>query len=158
MTTFKMMGFCLMVKDVMTSRDFYENILGQEIEMNINNINVGYKGGLAIWQKAYAHNLIFGKQVLSENNSNLELYMETSNIEAAFNKAKEHNCKFINELLTQPWMQRCFRIYDPDNFIVEVAETMPDVIIRLKYEGNNIDEIITKTMMPKEIVETVING
>ncbi len=158
MNTVKVMGFCLMVEDVMTSRKFYEELLDQEIEMNINNINVGYKGGLAIWQKQYAHNLIFGKQIITKDNNNLEIYTEAVNIETTYSKFKESGTKFVNEMMVQPWMQKCFRVYDPDNFIVEVAESMPDVIIRLHKEGMNNQDIIAKTMMPIEMVDAVLNS
>jgi hypothetical protein len=158
MNTVQMMGFCLMVEDVMASRKFYENVLDQDVEMNINNINVGYKGGLNIWQKEYAHTLIFGKEIGTQDNNNLELYMEATDIEATYLKVKASRINFVNDMMVQPWLQKCFRIYDPDNFIVEIAEPMPDVIIRLYKEGMNKEDIVTNTMMPVELVSAVIDS
>ena len=47
----------MLVKDVEKSKHFYNVILGQEIIMDFGR-NVGFKGGLAIWERDYALDLI----------------------------------------------------------------------------------------------------
>ena len=72
----------LLVEDVEKSKHFYNSILGQKIIMDFGR-NVGFEGGLAIWEKEYALNLIFqdrAKEIMVGAN-NSEVYFETKNIE-----------------------------------------------------------------------------
>ena len=50
----------LLVKDIEKSKHFYNTILGQNIVMDFGR-NVGFEGGLSIWEWEYALNLIFGE-------------------------------------------------------------------------------------------------
>ncbi len=43
----------LFVRDVQVSRQFYEGLLGMQVRMDFG-LNVGYAGGLAIWDAEYA--------------------------------------------------------------------------------------------------------
>ncbi len=158
MQELKLSSFVLFVNKINTSKEFYEKVLGQEIALEINNINIGFKSGLALWNKEYATKLIFDKgfKGISENN-NLEIYFETNTIERMYKKVQELSIKIIHEINTQPWQQRVFRFYDPDNFIIEVAETMEEVIKRLNKENLTIQAIAEKTFMPKEIIQAILN-
>ncbi|GAH41494.1 unnamed protein product [marine sediment metagenome] len=62
----------------------------------------------------------------------------------------------LSKMYEQPWGQRCFRIYDPDNHIIEFGEPMPTVIKRFSSQGLSIEEIVKKTLMPLEIVKKVL--
>ena len=59
----------LFVQDIEASRNFYEKLLGQEVEMDFGP-NVSFKGGFAIWQIEHAAQMIFerfGWQVFTEH-------------------------------------------------------------------------------------------
>ena len=152
----KLTGFLLFVNDVAVSKQFYQKLFDQEIELDIHGINIGFKSGLALWQKNYAQKMIFGENFDSNSSQNTEIYFETANVESMWEKIQQTEAEIIHPLTVQPWQQRVFRIYDPDNFIIEVAETMPDVIKRLSNDGMSIETIVEKTFMPKEIVEGII--
>lgn len=49
-----------------------------------------------------------------------------------------------------------FRCSDPDGFIIEVGETMPDLVKRLDREGLSPEEIERQSMMPLEIVRAIL--
>lgn len=150
-------SFVLFVDNVSISKNFYEKILDQEVSLNINDINVGFKSGLALWQKQYAQKTIFDKEMSTNKVSNsIELYFETSNLDEMFEKIHKNNVNVLHSIKVQPWQQRVFRIYDPDYNIIEIAETMEEVIKRLKDSGMSIELIIEKTFMPKEIVESFL--
>lgn len=152
-------GFVLLSEDVTKAKYFYEVLLGQEVEMDFGGINIGFKGGLGLWQKEYAQNLIFGKRLITpETQNDVELYFEIADLETLFENLQSAGVNIIHPIRTAPWQQRGFRVYDPDNFIVEISESMPDVIIRLHKEGLTATEIIEKSMMPAEVVEAVINS
>ena len=154
---FILTGFVLFTENVAKSKDFYQNILGQEVILEIGEINISFKGGLALWDKKYAQNNIFGKTKPSGKSDDLEIYLETSDIDGAFKRITDSGIKVIHPISVQPWQQKVFRINDPDGFIVEVAEKMDDVIKRLKSEGLSEKEISAKTFMPEEYVNSVIN-
>ena len=125
--------------------------------MDINSINVGFKSGLAIWDKKYATNVIFENQnVNKSDNTNLEIYFETNALDEVFKKVSDMNVNILHGIKTQPWQQRVFRFYDPDKFIIEAAETMEEVIKRLSKENMTVDAIAEKTFMPKEVVQAML--
>lgn len=158
MANLKLHSFVLFVDDIAKSRNFYENILNQELVANFGDINIGYKSGLGLWQRKYAHNIIYKTENPENSGSkNSELYLETDNLDAIFEKINQNNVKILHPIVTQPWLQRGFRIYDPDNFIVEISESMEEVVKRLIKEGMPLKEISEKTYMPIEYINSLID-
>ena len=157
MSELKLSSFVLFVSDVARSKEFYTHVLDQEVTMDINNINVGFKSGLAIWDKKYATNVIFENQNESKNdNKNLEIYFETNHLDAIHEKVTGMGIRMIHGIKTQPWQQRVFRFNDPDDFIIEIGETMDEVIKRLHRENMTIEAIAEKTFMPKEVIQAML--
>ncbi|MDY6864431.1 MAG: VOC family protein [Halobacteriota archaeon] len=156
MTELKLHSFVILVKDIGVSKRFYQEILSQEVEMDFGK-NVGFKSGLALWDKKYAKNIIFGSKVSSsDDNRNLEVYFETDNLPEIYDKVKENKVEVIHDIREQPWGQRVFRIFDPDGFIIEIAESMMDVVRRLIGEGVSKEAVSEKTMMPKEAIDAIL--
>jgi predicted enzyme related to lactoylglutathione lyase len=157
MASLKLTTFVLFVKDVTISKEFYEKILDQEVVLNIQNINIGFKSGLGLWQKQYAENLIFEKEIKpNDAPGKFEVYFETSQVDELFDKIQKSNIKVLHPIKTQPWQQRVFRMYDPDDHIIEVGETMENVVKRLYKSDMSIESISEKTFMPKEVVEAML--
>jgi predicted enzyme related to lactoylglutathione lyase len=158
MKNLKLTSFVIFVDNIEISKNFYTNILGQEIEMDFG-VNIGFKGGLGLWQKEYGQKVIFGSKCPPlEKKNEMEIYFETSDIEKMWDSIKSNNVKVIHEITTQPWQQRVFRFYDPDNFIVEIGESMQDVVKRLSKSGLTNQEIFEKTSMPINIVELILQA
>jgi len=171
----KLTSFVLFVSDVTRSKDFYVTVLGQEVAMDIGNVNVGFKSGLAIWERKYATNTIFGNEVAQgfnpaqgdnpaqsdnparvRNLANSEIYFETDDIDAAFKKVTAANVKLVHPIRVQPWQQRVFRLYDPDGFVVEIGESMDVTIKRLSLGDPSVEAIAAKTFMPIEAVRAIL--
>jgi len=147
------------VSDVEKSKRFYNVVLGQKITVDFG-ANVGFEGGLSIWEKKYALNTIFkekAKQVAVGAN-NAEIYFEASNLEALFESLVKQQVKVIHPIMKHPWGQRAFRIYDPDNHIIEFGEPMADVVFRLHNQGLSVEAIAEKSMMPPEFIKSVIQS
>lgn len=158
MANLKLSSFVLFVSDVTKSKEFFVNVLDQEIAMEISNINIGFKSGLGLWDKKYATNVIFGKEMTSQEDCReLEIYFETDDLDRIYKRVSDFKIELIHDIKVQPWQQRVFRFYDPDNFIIEVGETMDEVIKRLNKEDMPIDMIAEKTFMPKEVIQEIIN-
>lgn len=146
----------LLVKDIEKSKHFYNEILGQKIIMDFGK-NMGFEGGFAIWEREYALNLIFQNDTsnIKVGINNLEIYFELNDLEDLYNQLKG-KVKIIHPIREQPWGQRGFRVYDPDDHILEFAETMENVVLRLHRKGLDLDEIAKKSMMPIEFVQMTI--
>jgi catechol 2,3-dioxygenase-like lactoylglutathione lyase family enzyme len=147
----------LLVEDIERSKRFYGAVLGQKVVMDFGR-NVGFEGGLAIWERDYALNLIFqGKaQGVKAGGNNLEVYFESGDVEALYKRLTGEGVKVIHSIVEQPWGQRVFRVYDPDNHIVEFAESMASVVLRLDKNGLSLEEIAKKSLMPMEFIKMVL--
>jgi predicted enzyme related to lactoylglutathione lyase len=146
-----------LVNDIEKSKEFYNVLLGQKIIMDFGR-NVGFEGGLAIWEKEYALNLIF--QERSNNvhvgSNNSEIYFECDDLDALYSRVSKDETKVIHSVRQHPWGQRAFRMYDPDNHIIEFAESMESVVKRLNLEGLSLEEISKKSMMPMDFIEMAL--
>lgn len=120
--------------------------------------NVGFKGGLAIWERDYALNLMFQEKAKDINigANNFEVYFETENLDNLYKRLVKEKVKIIHSKREHPWGQRAFRVYDPDNHIIEFAESMESVVKRLRSEGLGIEEVSKKSMMPIEFIKMVL--
>jgi catechol 2,3-dioxygenase-like lactoylglutathione lyase family enzyme len=150
----------IFVQDIATSRHFYEELLGQEVEMDFGP-NVGFRGGFALWQVDHAFQMIYEHapgSVERQGRRNFELYFETGDLEAASICLSEAGVEHVHPLREQPWSQRAFRVYDPDAHIVELGEPMPAVIARLLGEDLSPIAVAERTGMPLDIVEQIAGG
>jgi len=152
--------FCsvvLLVEDIEKSKYFYNSVLGQKVVMDFGK-NVGFEGGLAIWEKDYALDLIFQEktQKIEVGANNSEIYFESADLDDLIKRLAKEEIKVIHSIREQPWGQRTFRVYDPDNHIVEFAESMESVVQRLHIRGFNLEEIAKKSMMPMEFIKVVL--
>jgi predicted enzyme related to lactoylglutathione lyase len=152
---FRLAGFVLLVSDIERSKRFYQDLFGQEIAMDVG-LNVGFTSGLALWQRDYALTVIHGKAVESRMGNDVEIYFETEEIDEVWEMIRARDIAIVHEIREQPWCQRVFRVYDPDQFIVEVAEPMDAVVRRLQKAGHSEAEIVQKTMMPAAIVRAIL--
>ena len=148
----------LLVKDIEKSKHFYNKILGQKIVMDFGR-NVGFEGGLSIWEKDYALNLIFqekAKNIIVGAN-NFEVYFETDNLDNLFSRIMKENVKVIHSIMEHPWGQRAFRIRDVDDHIIEIAESMESVVRRFNMQGLSLEEIAEKSMMPMPFIKMALS-
>ncbi len=120
--------------------------------------NVGFEGGLAIWERVYALNLIFQEKThdIKVGTNNAEIYFEYDDLDDLFERLMEEDVKVIHSIREQPWGQRVFRIYDPDNHIIEFAESMASVVKRLDVRGFSLEEIAKKSEMPLEFIKMIL--
>ncbi len=134
------------VTDIERSKRFYQDILGQNIKEDYGQ-NVVFEGDFSIHQKDHYASLLGEKEITAGKN-NFELYFEDNNLESLQLKLKNANVAFVHKLKTQPWQQQALRIYDPDNNMIEIGESMIDVCKRLNFEGKSNEEIMKLTSLP----------
>jgi catechol 2,3-dioxygenase-like lactoylglutathione lyase family enzyme len=150
----------IFVQDIAASRRFYEDLLGQEVEMDFGP-SVEFRDGFALWQVDHAFQTIYecapdtterlGRQ-------NYELHFETADAKAASVGLSEAGVEFVHPLREMPWGKRIFRVRDPDGHIVAVGEPMTAVIARLLGEGLSAAAVAERTAMQIKTVEQIAQG
>ena len=154
----KFISAVFFVKDIKEAKHFYANILKQKI-VNDFGRNVGFEGGLSIWDEEYALQTIYNKNwkniIVGENKA--EIYFEVDNIERFYENLVNLGVDIIHPILEHPWGQKGFRALDPDNHILEFSESMEDVVLRLAQEGMTKKQICEKSMMPIEFINLVMD-
>ena len=150
---------CIFVADMDRARAFYEDVLGQT-PVHVLPGYVAYPH-FCLWGTATARRIIFDEAAAAPDGpmgrDNLELYFEDAAIEDAFERVMTR-AEIIHPLKSAPWGQRAFRLRDPDGHIVEVAEPMDAVILRLQGKGLDPVAIASVTMMPEEFVRMVLGS
>lgn len=141
----------IFVADIRKSRRFYETLLEQKVISDFGE-NVGFESGFAIFQRDFAHQVIFGKKKEYGWN-NHELYFECAQIKDVVLRLESNGINFVHPIMEQPWGQLVVRLYDPDGHIVEIGEPLSALVRRLKDSGMNEEQISEKTSLPPEAVE-----
>jgi catechol 2,3-dioxygenase-like lactoylglutathione lyase family enzyme len=154
----KFPGPVIFVKDIQASRRFYEDLLGQTVALDLG-VNVGYVGGLAIWQREHAHEMIFtlgaGKSAPEPQPTHYnfaELVFETADLDEAIRRLDAAGVEWIHRLVEMPWRQRVARCYDPDGHMLELGEPMDVVVHRLVGQGLSVEDAAHQTGMPLPVV------
>lgn len=146
----------LFVLDIETSRKFYEELLEQKIQHDFGS-NVSYHGGLSLWQLSEKHILfeqLISKQAVQRNNR-VEVYFEVDDIKMFYTKLEVADARFLHRLHIEQWQQMTIRIFDPDNHLIEIGESMKAMIQRLKKEGHNIEIISKLTNLSEDFVQSL---
>jgi Predicted enzyme related to lactoylglutathione lyase len=146
------------VEDIQKSRQFYEKVLEQEVEMD-HGANVAFKGGFAIHDAAHYQGLLGETKPIDirVQKNFLELYFESEDLGSLQEKLDSINTKFLHKIREQPWGQRVMRFYDPDGYIIEVGEPLELVVKRFAQQGFSTEEVSQKSSMPLEFVEKVLD-
>lgn len=138
------------VKDIKTSREFYENLLGQKVKFDFGE-NVTFEGDFAIHLSSHFAKLIDNKEIKCGGN-NFELYFEYDDVDKIVSKLKSASVEFVHDVREQPWRQKVVRFFDPDLHIIEVGESMEFLVKRLTLEGLGVEQIREITGLPNEFI------
>ena len=142
------------VSDIEHSRNFYENLLGQEVRYDFGE-NVEFQGGFAIHLGSHFQQLIDNKKIMAGSH-NFELYFEHDDLPQIQERLNNNGVKFVHKVREQPWRQRVMRFYDPDGHMIEVGESMEHLSYRLHAGGMGIEEISKTTSMTVDFVQLSI--
>ena len=150
----------LFVGDINKSKAFYQQVFSLEIKHDFGE-NIVFEQNLSLWDEKRANQIIYQKELQSldlHSKKHVELYFETTDIYETWKKIMSLDVEIIHELKEESWGQRTIRMYDPDNYIIEVAEPMEMVIKRLHETTKmSVDEISRKTQLPIESVREILS-
>jgi catechol 2,3-dioxygenase-like lactoylglutathione lyase family enzyme len=150
----------IFVQDIAASRRFYEELLGQTVEMDFGS-SVDLLGGFNLWQIDHAFQTVYKcapDSIERPGRRNHELHFETADAKALSDRLSKAGVEFVHPLREMPWGKRIFRVRDPDGHIVAVGEPMDAVIARLLGQGMSAQAVAERTAMPLQIVEQVAKG
>ena len=150
----------IFVQDIAVSRRFYEELLGQTVEMDFGP-SVDLQDGFNLWQIDHAFQTIHTRPPDATERlrqGNHELHFETTDAKALSDRLSKAGVEFVHPLREMPWGKRIFRVRDPDGHTVAVGEPMPAVIARLLGEGMSVQAVAERTGMPIELVDQIAQG
>jgi hypothetical protein len=134
---------------------FYEGILNQEVKYDFGE-NITYHGDFAIHLRSHFSKLIDNREI-SPGGNNFELYFEFDDIDNLAEDLSKEGVIFVHEAREQPWRQKVVRIFEPDNNIIEIGESLEYLSYRLSGEGLSVEEITGITQMSTEFTQNSIN-
>lgn len=150
----KYCGTLIIVKDIEQSKLFYQNILKQKVTLDLGT-HVSLENGLSL-QAAYEELIGYPLNTLSKAN-NFQLYFEVDNIDNCYEEISNVNeIEILHNIKEYPWGQKSMRFYDFDKHIIEVGESMENVVKRFLNQGLSVEETSKKTMLPIEFVNQYI--
>ncbi|HOT15970.1 MAG TPA: VOC family protein [Bacteroidales bacterium] len=142
------------VSNINVSKDFYIQLLKQEIELDFGT-NISFKSGISLWQVNQAH-VIAQELNTSSNNNRFELYFESDQIEKDFEELKSRGVKFLHEINEEPWGQQTIRFFDPDGHLVEIGEPMEVFVRNMKKKGLTAKQIAAKSGISIETINSIL--
>jgi catechol 2,3-dioxygenase-like lactoylglutathione lyase family enzyme len=144
----------VMVKDVETSRRFYEGLLEQVVSSD-HGPNLMFAAGFSVWEAEHAESILYEgepEKKVGTGCNNLELYFEGTDIDEVFARLQGAGVEMLQPVHEEPWAQRTFRCFDPDGHIIEVGETMESVVKRLHRRAVSPQDISRRLQLPVEFV------
>ena len=138
----------LVVEHMERSKQFYREVLGQEVVSDLG-ANVTLSCGLSLQTMDSWKQFTRLEQISLGHNAS-ELYFETEDLDAFEERLRSMPISYVHPVHQQPWGQRAMRFYDPDGHIIEVGETMPSVVRRFLAQGLTLEEVAQRTDVPLE--------
>ena len=143
------------VSDLEVSKKFYEEVLNQKIVLDLG-WNVTFDGGFAI-QYNFAELISVDKDTVVKKSHNFELYFEEDDFDGFIERLKKFdNIKYVHPPKKYDWQQRVVRIYDPDDHIIEIGESMAVIAKRYLNQGYSVEETARIIQHPIEFVRSFI--
>lgn len=141
----------LAVKDVKKAKEFYMKFFDQVILYDFGE-NIAFESGLSL-QEDFDWLTGIEKKDIKMKSNNMEIYFEINDFTNFAEKLKENNIEFIHNPKQSEWGQWSPRIYDLDNHIIEIGESMFDVVKRFYTQGYTIEEIAKRMDVTEEYIE-----
>lgn len=142
------------VKDINVSREFYEKVLHQKVDLDLG-ANVSFRSGPSVFaiQSDYIGLVDIDRFNVTYKGNDHELYFEEENFDEFVNHLMQYDdFDYLHKAKEYPWGQRVIRFYDPDFHIIEVGESMESVFKRFYNQGMSVDEVAKRTSHPVEFV------
>lgn len=151
----KLKNILFVVSDIEQSKAFYKELFGLEVVSDFGE-NVILTEGLVLQEKKLWEKFIEKDVCIGGNDA--ELYFEENDIDAFLEKLENStfSVQYINKCKEHEWGQRVIRIYDLDQHVIEIGESMEDVVRRFLKAGMTAEQVAKKTQLPLSQVEEIM--
>jgi len=144
----------LAVRDVEASKRFYGTLFGQKVIADYG-WNAVFSGGFAV-QQNFAWLTGLAQYAVAEKENNVELYFETEDFDGFIRSLSQYpDIVFVHQPKEHHWRQRVVRIYDPDFHMIEIGESMRQVVLKCLAEGMDVQKVVEVTQQQLEFVREV---
>ncbi len=144
----------IFVKDIKNSKNFYIDVLEQEIEHDFGK-NIIFRSRVSLWE-IDPNSEIASVKGNSSNGNTFELYFETTDIEGTLARLKKCDPDLLHDLKTEPWGQKTFRLFDPDHHLVEIGESMQTFVSRIFKETGSTASVAQITGISEDVVNKIV--
>jgi catechol 2,3-dioxygenase-like lactoylglutathione lyase family enzyme len=144
----------IFVREISRAKDFYTRLLEFSIEHDFGK-NVILNNGLTLWEIQDSH--VISKGLHTNNDSTrFELYFESEDLEKVVDFLEINGTRFLHRIHEEPWGQRTFRFFDPDNHLIEIGEPLEVFVNNMSRNGLSVKEINEKSGIPTDTVNRLI--
>ncbi|MDB4334988.1 hypothetical protein OAA06_01375 [bacterium] len=146
----------LIVKDLSSMKSFYKDLLKLDVEVDFGNC-IGFKSGFSLWKltEDYPISKKLGRTFDDAGNKNLELCFETEDFNEVEKTLKNYNLNYLHKTTEETWGQKTIRLYDPENNLIEIGETVPCFVKRFYHQGMSTQEVSERTSVPIDWVNRI---
>lgn len=144
------------VTDMERSKEFYRNVLGLRVIMDLG-ANVTMTGGVALQtEETWKEFIGAGSAAVSYGGNDAELYFEEEDFDGFLKKIESLDVSFVHPAKEHSWGQRVVRLYDPDRHILEIGEDLKVVCRRFLDSGMSVEETAERMDVPVKFVQACI--
>lgn len=147
----------LVAKDLEVTKKFYKDVFGARVIIDFGT-HITLTGGLS-FQTLESWAVIIHKPIedITFGSSDKELYYECEDLDSFIQKVDQLAIPYVHKLQTHDWGQRGIRLYDPDQHIIEIAETLSIMVKRLHQDdGLVLEEIALKTGLTMKAAQRLL--
>ena len=150
----KLKNILFVVKDIEQSKAFYKELFGLQVVSDFGE-NVILTEGLVLQEQKLWEQFLEKKTCMGGNDA--ELYFEENDIDGFLERLENSRfpIQYINKCKEHDWGQRVIRIYDVDQHVIEIGESMEFVARRFLKEGMTVEQVAEKTQLPLSQVEEI---
>ena len=148
----KMKNTLIVVKDIKKSIRFYADVLGLRVVTDFG-ANVTLTGGLSLQTvESWAEFIDVSPEDLGWCGKVGEVYFEEENFDEFADKLSTLDINYVHPVKEHGWGQRVVRFYDPDGHIIEVGESIKNVVNRFLNSGMTPQKVAERMDVPVKVV------
>ncbi|MCC0641958.1 MULTISPECIES: VOC family protein [unclassified Clostridioides] len=153
----KYAGCLFAVKDIQIARKFYEELFDLKVIVDYGK-NIVFESGLSL-QQDFDWLTGISKEDMKDKENNCEIFFEAESFEEFLSKLNARNdVTLLRDVEEAPWGQKVVRIYDLDNHLIEIGESMKSVVNRFQEQGMNLTEVAMRMDITIDDVNQILQG
>ena len=147
----------IVVENIERSKAFYQELFGLSVITDFGE-NVILTEGLVL-QERETWERFTGKTV-AYGGYDAELYFEENDMDGFLERLQKYepSVSYVNECMEHDWGQRVVRLYDPNQHVIEVGESMNFVARRFLNMGMTAEQTAEKTQLPLAQIREMAGG